>query len=374
MKRTYKYRAYANQEALENAGRWLDICRRLYNWGLEQRITAYKEFGVALTGYGQCYGLPDLKKANPEYTTVDAQCLQDILDRVDKTYKAFFRRVKSGEKAGFPRFKGKNQFSSFSLRQHSWWLNGRKLRIAKVGTFKLHLSRPICGRVKTVTMYKDTIGRWYACFSCDEVPEQRLPENDKAIGLDVGIKSFCVDSEGRKTSNPLFFKRGQAQLRRRQRVLSRRVKGSHGRAQARLQVAKAHEKVANQRRDFLHKVANHYISKYGVIAVENLNIKGMVRNHHLARSIQDSSWGEFFRMLSYKAESAGRILIEVPAYNTSQNCSGCGEKVPKTLADRIHACPHCGLVMDRDENAAKNINRAGQARQALTKEVALCVA
>jgi putative transposase len=203
---------------------------------------------------------------------------------------------------------------------------------------------------------------------------QKLPESDKSIGLDVGIKAFCVDSEGHKTDNPLFLKQGLTQLRHRQRVLCRRVKGSHGRAEARRQVAKAHEKVANQRKYFLHKVANGYIAEYGVIAIEQLNIKGMVRNHCLARSVQDSAWGEFFEMLSYKAESAGRILIKVPAQNTSQNCSGCGEKVPKTLAERTHACPHCGLVLDRDENAARNISQAGQACQALTKEVALCVA
>jgi putative transposase len=139
-------------------------------------------------------------------------------------------------------------------------------------------------------------------------------------------------------------------------------------------VAKTYERIRNQRNDFLHKVANLYIERYGTIFVEDLNIIGLIRNSHLSKSISDSSWGKFFELLSYKAEDAGRIVVKVPPRNTSQICSYCGEKVVKSLAVRIHSCPYCGLVMDRDENAARNILRVGQTRQALTKEVALCVA
>ena len=374
MKRPYKYRAHANQETLEHANQWLETCRHLYNWGLGQRITAYKEYGLTLSGYDQINELPDLKKAHPEYALVGSQALQNVIERLDKAYKAFFRRVKNGDKAGFPRFRGKGWYDSFTLKQAGWRLEGKHLHISKVGVFKLHLSRPIEGDIKTVTMRRSATGYWYVCFSCDDVPEKKLPESGRTVGLDVGIKAFCVDSEGNKTDNPLFLKESLSQLRRKQRVLCRRVKGSHGRAKSRLLVAKAHDKVTNQRKDFLHKLANQYIAQYGVIAVEKLNIKGMVRNHCLARSIQDSAWDEFFELLSYKAESAGRVLLKVPAHNTSQNCSGCGEKVHKTLAERVHCCPYCGLVMDRDENAARNISQAGQACQAPTKEVALCVA
>jgi putative transposase len=374
MRLSFKYRTYANKETLDNASSWLDTCRYLYNWGLEQRITAYKEYGFTISKYDQQNELPELKKRIPEYAQVGAQCLQDVLNRLDKSYKAFFRRVKLGKKAGFPRFKGKNWYDSFTLTQAGWRLERNHLFIRNVGVFKLRLSRPIQGDIKTVTMRRSAFGKWYACFSCDNVPEKKLEPCNKTIGIDVGITSMAVDSEGHKIDNPRFSNKSMAQSRVRQRRLCRRVKGSNSRKQARLLVSKAHEKVTNQRTDFLHKVANYYIKSYGTISVENLNIQGMVKNHHLARHILDGAWGQFFTMLSYKAESAGRILIKVAPHNTSQNCSGCGKKVPKKLAQRIHTCTHCGLIMDRDENAARNICQAGQACQALTKERTLCVA
>jgi putative transposase len=374
MRLTYKYRIYANQETLRNACNWINICRNLYNWALEQRITAYKEYGFGLSYSDQQNELPELKKRIPEYTQVGSQCLQNVMGRLDKSYKSFFRRIKSGEKVGFPRFKGKNWYDSFTLTTHGWKLDKNHLFIRNVGVFKLHLSRPIQGDIKTVTIRRSATGKWYVCFTCDNVPENKLQTSDKSIGIDVGITSMAVDSEGHKIENPRYSNKSMAQLRVRQRRLCRRIKGSNSRKQARLLVAKSHEKVANQRTDFLHKVANYYIKSYGTISVENLNIQGMVKNHHLARHILDGAWGQFFELLSYKAESAGRILIKVAPQNTSQNCSGCGEKVPKKLAQRIHACPNCGLIMDRDENAARNICQAGQACQALTKERTLCVA
>jgi len=279
MRKTFKYRLLDNRGSFGRADNWLNLCRNLYNCALEERITAYKQNRIVVSSYSQINELPELKVAFPEYRVVDAQVLQDVLERLDRAYKAFFRRVKNGEKAGFPRFKGKDRYDSFTLKQHSWKLDGRYLSIRNVGRFKLRLSRLIEGNIKTVTIRREATGKWYACFSCDKVPEIRLPYSDKAIGLDVGIKSFLVDSEGNRVDNPQYFRQSERLLRVRQRTLSRRVKGSNSRKDARLLVAKAHEKVKNQRNDFLHKLANHYIKNYGTICVEDLNIKGMVRNH-----------------------------------------------------------------------------------------------
>jgi putative transposase len=249
-----------------------------------------------------------------------------------------------------------------------WKLDGKYLIIRNVGRFKLRLSRPIEGNIKTVTIRRETSGKWYVCFSCDKVPEHKLEPSVKTVGIDVGIKSFIVDSDGHREFNPTFFRQAEKQLKVRQRVLCRRGRNSNGRKDARILVAKAHEKVSNQRNDFLHKVANHYVGKYGVIYIEDLNISGMVKNHHLAKSINDASWGKFFELLSYKAEEAGRKVVKVPRFEpTSKTCSECGAiNQELTLADRQWVCKSCDTSHDRDYNAAKNIHRVGQTLQEQT--------
>lgn len=359
MKKTYKYKAVANQETIARAEHWLELCRNVYNCALEQRIIYWKQGGKHISEFSQDHQLVELKKAFPEYAEVNAQALKDVIRRLDGAYKGFFRRIKSGDKPGFPRFKGRNRYDSFTLTvtagPNGWKLDGKYLYVTRVGVFKLFYDRPVEGKIKTVTIRKSPTGVWYACFSCDEVPSKPLPPTGKEIGLDVGIKAFVVDSEGNKIDSPKYLRQAEDILRHRQRKLSRRAKGSNRRTKARLLVAKAHEHVRNQRDDFLHKTANYYIKNYDAIYIEDLNVKGMVQNHHLARSINDSSWARFFDLLSYKAEYAGRTLIKVNPRDTSQLCSGCHEKVEKSLAVRIHCCPYCGLVMDRDENAARNI-------------------
>ena len=367
MRKTYKYRLLGNKNTFDKAAKWLTLCRHLYNAALEQRISIYRQDKGSISCYSQTSQLPELKAAFPEYREIGSQVLQQVLERLDKAYQSFFRRLKSKNvKAGFPRFKGGNRYDSFTLKQAGWELEGKYLTIKKVGRFKLRLSRPIEGDIKTITIRRTPTGKWYVCFSCNNVPEKKLGESKTTIGIDVGIKSFLVDSEGNKVDNPAYLRESERLLRRRQRTLCRRGKGSKRRNKARVLVAKTHEKVSDQRRDFLHKVANQYIANYGLIFVEDLNIEGMVKNRHLSKSISDSSWGTFFNLLAYKAEEAGRQVIKVPAYSTSQICSGCGEKVPKSLAVRIHTCPFCGLIMDRDENAARNISQVGQTCQALT--------
>ena len=368
MRKTYKYRLLGNKQAFIKVDEWLMLCQRLYNVALEQRISIYRQRKETISCYSQIKQLPEVRSEFPEYQAVGSQVLQDVIERLDKAYKAFFRRVKnSGGKAGFPRFRSRDRYDSITLKQTGWKLDGKYLSIRNVGRFKLRLSRPIEGNIKTVSIRRQS-DKWYACFSCDKVPEKKLEPSTKAVGVDVGIKTFCVDSDGNQTESPKYFRNAEKQLRVRQRVLSRRVKGSQGRKDARLLVAKAHEKVSNQRNDFLHKVANHYITNYGRIYIEDLNIKGMSKNHHLAKSITDASWGKFFELLKYKAEEAGREVIKVPRFEpTSKTCSQCGAiNQELELSDRQWVCKSCGTLHDRDYNAAKNILRVGQTLQELT--------
>lgn len=376
MKKTFKYRLLGSRLTFKKAGNWLRLCRELYNSALAERVYAYRGQRISLSSYSQINELPELKVAFPEYSDVGSQVLQDVIERLDRAYKAFFRRAKNGNgKAGFPRFKGRDRYDSFTLKQCGWKLDGKYLSIRNVGRFKLRLSRPIEGIIKTTTVRREAGGKWYVCFSSDNVPEKRLPKSDRTIGIDVGIKSFLADSDGNKVDNPAYFRQSEGLLRRRQRKLCRRVKGSNGRRKARILVAKAHEKVKNQRNDFLHKVANQYIKDFGILVFEDLNIKGMVRNHHLAKSISDAGWGTFIGLVEYKAEEAGRKLIRIPRFEpSSKMCSECGAiNQELKLSDRQWVCKSCGVLHDRDYNAAKNIRRVGQTLQEETYASVQCV-
>lgn len=374
MRKTFKYRLLANQMTLSKADNWLRLCRNLYNCCLEERKLAYKMQQVSLSGYDQANELPEIKEAFPEYKEIGSQVLQEVIERLNKAYQAFFRRIKNGEKAGFPRFKGKDRYDSFILKNTGWKLEGKYLTIRNLGRFKLRLSREIEGDIKTITIRKES-DKWYACFSCDNVSEKKLEPNEKTIGLDVGIKTFIVDSDGHEVENPKYSRRTERLLRVRQRQLCRRKKGSNRRNKAKVLVSKAHTKIRNQRNDFLHKTANYYIQNYGTISIENLNVKGMVRNHHLAKSISDSAWAKFFELLSYKAEEAGRVVVKIPRFEpSSKTCSACGAiNQDLKLSDRQWVCQSCGTLHDRDFNAAKNIQRFGQNHQELTYVNRQCV-
>jgi len=375
MRKTYLYKAKINKQAAANCNQWLELCRNIYNQSLDQRIKAYKEKKESISCYAQMTQLPELRKSSAEFKAVGSQVLQDVIQRLDKAYKSFFQRVKQGNgKVGFPRFKSRNRYGSFTLKQAGWKLEGRYLYIKNIGRFKLFLSRPIEGNIKTVTIRRSSTNEWLVSFSCDNVPVKEVPASNQEIGIDVGIKHFLVDSQGNSVDNPKYFRQSEKLLKHRQRNLCRKKKGSNGRSDARLLVAKAHEKINNQRNDFLHKVANEYINNFQTVYIEDLNIRGMVKNRHLSKSIADSSWGMFFNFLSYKAEGADRKVIKVPPHNTSQICSVCGKKVQKSLAVRIHDCPFCNTILDRDHNAALNILRFGQNLQTLTDRFQTAVA
>ena len=341
-------------------------CRALYNTVLEQRITAYRRCGITLTRYQQEAELKDLRAELPDYVAIHSHVLHDVLARLDKTYQAFFRRVKAGQTPGFPRFQGRNRYHSFTYKEYG---NGARLEmeqdhgflvLSKIGRVALRWSRPLDGTPKTVTISREADG-WYAILSCADVPAQPLPLTGKETGIDVGLKVFLITAEGDVVENPRLHRRGEKQLKKAQQRVSRRKKGSHGRRKAVGHLQRAHQHDQRQRRDFHHKTALLLLQQYDTIYLEDLQVANLVRNHHLAKSIHDAGWAQFRSILDAKAAYAGRRVIAVPAQYTSQDCSGCGARVPKSLSVRTQVCTSCGLVLDRDEKAARNIQWAGQA-------------
>jgi len=305
-----------------------------------------------LTYYKQKATLPERKQYILELKNVHSGVLQHVVERLDKAYQAFFRRVKKGEKVGFPRFKPERRYNSFTYPQSGFSIKGKHLVLSKIGDVRIRLHRQPQGTIKTCTIMVKN-GRYYACFSC-KVESQHLPVSEKQIGIDLGVSQLAVTSDGDQIESPKFLRKNEGKLKRKQRAVSKKRRGSNRRHKAVCDLARLHEKVANQRKDYAHKESRKLINEYGFIAFEDLNIQGMVKNHHLAKSIVDAGWNQFVQFVTYKAESAGRQIVHVDPSGTSQQCSSCGEIVKKSLAVRIHRCP-CGYAADRDENAAINI-------------------
>jgi putative transposase len=368
VRKTYKYRldpTPAQAQVLEVV---LSRCRTLYNVALEQRQTWWQRGqGTSATYYQQKAELPDLKVACPEYTDPHAHVLQDVILRVERAFQAFFRRVKNGETPGYPCFQGAGRYRSFTIPEYGNGavLDGGVLSLSKLGRIAIRLHRPLEGIPKTVTVSQEADG-WYACFSCAEVPVQALPETGQETGIDLGLESFATLADSTMVYNPRCYRKAEAYLRRCQRRVARRKKGSHRRRKAVKLLAKAHLKVKRQRQDFHHKAALALVQQYDTIYYESLQTANMLRNHHLAKSIQDAVWSVFLAILAFKAAYAGKQAISVPPAFTSQTCSGphCGEVVWKGLSVRWHACPHCGVSLHRDHNAALNILARGKQERA----------
>ena len=359
--RNYKFRIYPNKTQARTLSSWLETSRHIYNAALAQRKDAWEKESRSVSRVEQQVWLKDAKTTNGFFKELHSQPAQEVLFRLERAFSAFFRRAASGGKPGYPRFKGRGYYKSITFTQSgdgkgACFLNG-KLKLSKVGLLKIVLHRAIPGSIKTVTVKREACGKWFAVFSVEL--EVAIPprHNGPQVGLDVGIREFAVLSDGRKIENPKHFRKSGRKLKTSQRDLSRKKKGSNSRAKARVVLARRHEKVRNQRRDFHHKVSTSLVKEYSLIAVEDLEIGNMVKNHNLAKSIADAGWGEFLAMLGCKAESAGSEVRKVAPQGTSQQCSRCGEIVRKDLAQRTHLCPCCGLVMDRDQNAAVNILR-----------------
>jgi putative transposase len=336
----------------------------LYNTALEQRIFLWKQRGVTISQYEQEAELKDLRADLPDYATIHSHVLQDVLARLDKTYQAFFRRVKAGQTPGFPRFHGRERYHSVTYKEYG---NGARLDngflvLSKIGRVALRWSRPLEGAPKTITISREADG-WFGCVSCADVPMQPLEPTGHETGIDLGIESFATLSDGTMIHNPHCYRRAERRLKTSQRRVSRRKKGSNRRRKAVKLLARAHLKVKRQRTDFHHKAALKLVQTNDTIYHEDLQTANMLKNHHLAKSIQDAGWSQFLSILNAKAAWAGRRVVAVPPAYTSQTCSGCGVVVQKGLSVRWHLCPDCGTSLHRDHNAAKNIERLGQSLQ-----------
>jgi putative transposase len=361
VRKTFKYKLNPTAQQERELDRVLGLCRWLYNTALEQRITAWQRCRISLSQYQQAAELKDIRAAMPEYAAIHSHVLQDVLARLEKTYQAFFRRMMAGEKAGFPRYQARTRYHSFTYMEYG---NGARLDngflvLSKVGRSAVRWSRPVEGTPKTVTISQEADG-WYVCFSCADVPVQPLPATGKETGVDLGVEAFATLSNGTCIFSPGWYRKAERALKTAQRRVTRRKKGSHRRRKAVMLLAKAHQTVRRQRQDFHHTVALQLVQTNDTIYHEDLQTANMLKNHQLAKSIQDAGWTAFLAILSFKAACAGRSVVEVNPAFTSQTCSGCGVLVAKGLSVRWHSCPDCGTSLHRDHNAAKNIERLGQ--------------
>jgi putative transposase len=338
MRKAFKYKLNPTKGQAHTLDTWLHLCRNLYNCALEQRIFAYQRRGVSVSVDEQLKSLPELKASLPDYAELHAHVLQDVLQRLDKTYKAFFTRVKRGDMAGFPRFKGRDRYDSFCYKEYKANIapDAKHVYLPKIGNVRIRLSRVVEGKIKTATVKREADG-WYVGFSCEVEPKIKVATG-RSIGLDVGLQHFFVTSDRYHAPNKRYFSKAQKSLAKAQRRLARRKRGSKNREQARTQVAKLHQKVARQRRDYQHFQAQKLVKRYDTIAIEDLNVKGLARSV-LAKGIHDVAWGQFINILSSKAEEAGRRVVKVSPNYTSQICPRCGAVKKKSLAERTHRCP-----------------------------------
>jgi putative transposase len=381
MRKTFKYKLLptpAQTQALETV---LWRCRALYNTALDERKTAWERCHVSVTYYQQKAELPDLKADFPEYTEVHSQVLQDVLLRLERAFQAFFRRLTSGENPGYPRFQRRTRYDSFTFPQYGNGvvLDGGVLSLSKIGRIRIRLHRPLEGMPKTVTISREADG-WYAGFSCVEVPTQPVLLTGRETGIDVGLKVFLITADGKIVENPRHYRKAVKQLKKVQMRVSGRKQGSNRCKKAARLLAKHHQTVRRQWGDFHHKTALALVRQYDVIYLEDLSVHNMSRRpepkpdgnggylHNgasaksgLNKSVQDAGWYAFRVILACKAAWAGKRVEAIPPVHTSQDCSGCGWRVQKSLSVRTHVCPNCGLTLDRDENAALNIQWAGQA-------------
>lgn len=390
MYRMYKYRLCPNKTQIAALQSSLETHRRVYNSALADRIAEYQISGKTLRQAQQykVYAakrnvqIKDLKdgKDGPHWMAhIAAVSMRDTIKRLDKAFDAFFRRIKRGEKPGFPRFRGRDRYDSIPFDNYDSGCvlidpsgrsvygvtdggsRGYKLRMFGIGSIKVRLHRPVQGTIKTATVCRES-DHWYVVFSCVIDDQAPRTSTNPPIGIDVGLESFYTTSDGEHEPNPRFLKKVLPKLRRVQRSLSRKQKDGKNRTKCKKRVSRMHAKVKNCRKEFHHQSSLRLVRRYGVICAEDLNVKEMIKNGKFSRSISDAGWSGFLMTLACKAESAGVSVVKVDPRGTSQECSGCGEVVPKDITVRKHDCPHCGLKLHRDVNAARNILARGLAR------------
>jgi putative transposase len=377
MRTAYQYRLRLTATQQATIDQWLELARRQYNYRLAERFNWYEQNRCDINAcplighlpelkdrpdfYSQKRDLVNSKKWFPEYKGLPSHTLQDVIARVEKAFDRWSRGDSNGKRSGKPRFKGQGRFRSIAFPDpvKPGHIDGRFIQLPKIGKLKMILHRPLPDgfKVKTAAIIKKIDG-YYITLSLQDssvpVLSPDAPVMENTIGIDMGLKSFLVDDAGEEIEIPQHYRKAEKQLKRLQRSLSRKKKGSNRRKKVIKRVAKAHLKVSNKRKDFHYKTAKKLLSQGKHVAHEKLNIKGLAKSR-LAKSVNDAGWGQFLAYLGVKAERAGLLAIAVNPNGTSQNCSGCGTKVPKELKDRLHVCSECGLTLLRDHNAAINI-------------------
>jgi len=370
--RNFQFRIYPTKKQARQMNTVLSVCQRLWNYFLNQKIEAYKTSKKSISSFTQIKEIPQLTIKDDILKEVYSQTLQDVPRRLDKSFQAFFRRVKQGDTPGFPRFKAKDRYNSFTYPQNNGsfkFTDDGKLYLSKIGHVKIALHREVKGLMKTCVVKKTPTGKWFVVIAVENEIVKKV--NDKpAVGIDLGCKVFAVLSDGSKVKREWFFKKEEDNLAKAQRKLVKQVKGTVKRKQVKKVVTKIHERITNKRKNFTHQLSRKIANKYGVICVEDLNILSMQKNKTITvngitksatpthRSINDVAWNEFVNQLKYKAEEAGSLVILVNPRNTTKECSKCGKLTDKDLSQRVHSCS-CGHTEDRDFNASKNILAMG---------------
>ncbi len=360
MRRAFHYRLYPTRQQARAMNQMLNTHRHLYNRALAERRDAWEQ-----EKRGVCYGeqsaqLKADRLTNPYLAQTNFCSCQATLRRLDKAFQAFFQRVQQGEQPGYPRFKGQDRFDTveFPSYGNGCKIDGKRVYFQHIGQVRIVLHRPIEGTIKTVSFTRRA-DDWYLIVSCDLGDMALAPQDGPAVGIDVGLEKFSTFSTGEQIDNPRFFRKAEWAVARAQRRLSKHAKGTPERQYHKRIVRRIHERIANRRKDFAHKLSRRLVTEFGIIVFEDLSIARMIKNHRLAKSIADAAWNQLISYTRYKAEGAGSVCIQIDPRGTSQRCSACGNVVKKDLSVRVHQCPTCGLEIDRDLNAALNIKAVG---------------
>lgn len=372
--RTFRYQLDLTDAQIVALCFWLAACAYVYNWALTRRREQYEAWKgdnsvkKSLTRFDQHEELKAFRVLSVALLNVPVVVLRSAIDRLDEAFQGFFRRVAEGDDPGYPRYRKGDRYDSFCFPWQASEIvgSGRSARlwIPLFGYVKLNMYRPLKGTPKTVAIHRESTGKWYVCICCDlgEAPAKLDPStirDDRKVGMDLGVTSLVATSDGELVDNPRHFEKSQDQLAARQRrVMKVTQPGSNGRKRARRLVAKTHKRIANQRRDFMFKLAKRLVKENDLIAFEQLNIAGLAQGK-LGKHVNNAAWRILVQAIMCKAEEAGTWAVGVDPRYTSQECSRCGRLVPKNLHVRVHRCPHCELVLDRDVNAARVILARG---------------
>lgn len=373
--KAFKFRIYPTEKQIGKLEWTLRRCKELYNAALQERRDAYKMCGVSVSYSTQNKQLPEIKEIREEYRDIHSQVLQDVLTRVDKAMDNFFRRVKNGEKAGYPRFKSGDRYDSFTYTQSGFEIIKGKLNLSKIGRVRIRLHREIVGTIKTCTIKREG-DQWSVVFTTEYEfdPSMVFHPTTREIGVDLGINAFAALSDGTFIENPRIYRNEEEKIQAAHRRVVRSIKGSHRRHRAKKELSRLYRKVRNKRRDFLHKQSRKLVNENAVLVFEDLQVDNMTKRPKpkqdengkylpngaaakggLNKSILDAGWSAFVALCTSKAEEAGCTVVKVAPHDTSQVCSSCGCVVKKDLSVRWHSCPHCVCELDRDHNAALNI-------------------